>query len=176
MKLLGISGSLRAGSYNTLLVRAAAAEFGEADFEMADLRLPLYDADLEAQGMPESVTRLREQVVGADAIVISGPEYNAGISGVLKNALDWISRIPPMAFAGKPVAIMSAAAGRSGGERTQVTLRHCLVNFGPRLIQQPQVMLANPDAAFTDGELTDERYRKAVAALMASLRAEAERG
>lgn len=175
MKLLGISGSLRAASTNTMLVHAAHEAFGPCDFTMADLRLPLYDGDLEANGMPPEVQTLRDQVAGADAIVISGPEYNAGISGVLKNALDWISRIPPMAFAGKPVAIMSAAAGRSGGERTQVTLRHCLVNFGPRLIQQPQLMVANPDKAFTDGKLTDERYAASLKALMEALRAEAGR-
>ncbi len=171
MNLLGISGSLRADSFNTQLVRVAAEAFGEADFALADLRLPLYDGDLEDKGMPAEVTKLADQIRAADAIIISTPEYNAGLSGVLKNALDWVSRIPPMAFAGKPTAIMSAAAGRAGGARAQMTLRHCLVAFRPRIVLGPEVMVGGAMTAFEGGKLTDEMAAKLVADQMAALRA-----
>jgi chromate reductase len=103
--------------------------------------------------------------------VISCPEYNAGLSGVMKNALDWISRVPPMAFKDKPTAIMSAAAGRSGGARSQMTLRHCLVAFRPKLIQGQEVMIPNASAAFEGGKLTDPTARKLLGELMETLRA-----
>ena len=106
VKLLGISGSLRAGSYNTMLVREAARVFAPDEFSFADLRLPLYDGDLEARGMPESVLTLCDQIRAADAIVISTPEYNKNPSGVLKNALDWVSRV-------RPVAEVEVAAGNA---------------------------------------------------------------
>lgn len=171
MHLLGISGSLRAASLNTQLVHAAAEIVAPDRFTMADLRLPLYDGDLEAAGMPESVTRLVEQIRAADAIVIATPEYNAGLSGVMKNALDWVSRIPPMAFKGKPTAIVSAAAGRSGGARAQMTLRHCLVAFRPKLVQGPEVLIANASAAFEGGALVDPGGRKLLEELMGELKA-----
>ena len=174
MNLLGISGSLRADSYNSRLVRAAAEIFAPDAFTMADLRLPLYDGDLEAQGMPEAVTTLHRQIGEADAIVISCPEYNKGLSGVMKNALDWVSRIKPMPFGGKPVAIMSAAAGRAGGERSQMTLRHCLVAFNPMILQGPEVMVAKCHEAFDGDRLTDEFALKLLTDQMAALRRAAE--
>jgi chromate reductase len=171
MNLLGVSGALRRDSFNTALVRAAAEAFAPGRFEMADLRLPLYDGDLEAEGMPASVLTLDAQIRAADALVISTPEYNKGLSGVLKNALDWISRVKPQPLAGKPVAILSAAAGRAGGERAQMTLRACLVAFGPSLLQQPEVFVAGAERAFEAGRLADPKAREAVARQMAALRA-----
>jgi chromate reductase len=171
MKLLGISGSLRAESCNTKLVRVAAEAFAADVFEMADLRLPLFDEDLEARGMPAEVETLHAQIEAADAVVISCPEYNAGLSGVMKNALDWVSRIKPMPFRDKPVAIMAAAAGRAGGARSQMTLRHCLVAFRPRLLQGPEVMIPQCFNAFDEaGKLKEEIANKLVVDLMADLR------
>jgi chromate reductase len=175
MNLLGISGSLRAESYNSRLVRAAAEILAPATFVMADLRLPLYDGDLEARGIPEAVVTLRRQIDAADAIVISCPEYNKGLSGVMKNALDWVSRIKPMPFQGKPLAIMSAAAGRAGGERSQMTLRHCLVAFRPMILQGPEVMVAKCSEAFDGDRLTDDFALKLLTEQMADLRRLAER-
>lgn len=174
MRLLGISGSLREASLNTALVRAAAEAFAPDVFALADLNLPLYDGDVEARGMPEAVLALNAAIREADAIVISTPEYNAGLSGVLKNALDWSSRVKPAPLTDKPVAILSAAAGRAGGQRAQMTLRHCLLAFDVRLLQGPQVYVHA--SAFEGGRLTDETARKLVAKLMARLRAEASRG
>ncbi len=171
--LLGMAGALRAGSTNRMLVREAARLFGPADFVEADLRLALYDGDLEAEGMPAPVLRLAELIAGADAVVISTPEYNSALSGVLKNALDWVSRVEGNPWAGKPVAILSAAAGRTGGARAQSSLRLAMTPFRPRLLTGPEVMIANSRAAFDgDGRLTDERSISGLTALMAALRAE----
>ena len=173
-KLLGISGALRAGSTNTKLVREAARLFGVSDFTMADLRMPLYDGDLEAtSGAPEEVVRLRAQIAEADAVLLSSPEYNGNIPGVLKNALDWISRDKPNVLEGKPLALMSAAAGRAGGARTQYSVRHCLVAFRPRYALGPEVMIAASGSAFDDNwHLTNEHSIRGLTALMDALKAE----
>ena len=171
--LLGISGALRAGSTNTSFVKEAARLFDPAEFQLADLRLPLFDADLEADGIPQSVQTLADQVSAADAVVISTPEYNKNLSGVLKNALDWISRTPGSPWRGKPVAILSAAAGRAGGERAQYSLRHCMTPFRPRILQGPEVMLADTRNQFDDnGHLTNEQTLKMLGLLMDGLRNE----
>ena len=175
--LLGLPGALRRASTNRLLLREAARLFGPARYVEADLALPLYDGDLEAaEGIPAAVETLAGQIRAADAVLISGPEYNKGISGVLKNALDWISRTKGAPLAGKPVAIMSAAAGRAGGERTQVMLRSCLYPFRPRLLQGPEVLLAASSEAFDDeGRLLGDSYVEGVTALMQALREEIAR-
>jgi chromate reductase len=170
MRLLGISGSLRRDSYNAALMREAAAAFAPDAFVEADIRFPLFDEDLEAAGVPEAVTTFHRQIGEADAIVIACPEYNKGLSGVMKNALDWASRVKPMPFRDKPVAIMSAAAGRAGGERSQMTLRHCLVAFRPRLLQGPELMVAKASEAFEGGRLTDPVAKRILADLMRELR------
>lgn len=177
LTLLGIPGALRAASTNRLLLAEARRAFGEADYAEADLRLPLFDEDLEiAEGFPESVVTLHAQIKAADAIVIATPEYNKALPGVLKNALDWVSRVPGAAWRDKPVAIMSAADGRAGGERSQFSLRLCLTPFRPRLISGPEVLVAQSRSAFdADGRLIDDRYRKSLTELMNFLRAEAER-
>ena len=171
--LLGISGSLRKASTNTMLMRNAAEIFGPDTFVEADIRFPLYDGDLEeAEGIPAAVQTLADQIAAADAVVISGPEYNKSVSGVLKNALDWVSRTDGNPWDGKPVAIMSAAAGRAGGERTQFALRLCLMPFNPRLLQGPEVLVAASSKQFdADGTLTNEVNRKMLTQLMADLKA-----
>ncbi len=170
MKLLGISGSLRRDSHNSALVREAERAFAPSAFTFADIRFPLFDEDLEAEGIPEAVTAFHSALETADAIVISTPEYNKGLSGVLKNALDWSSRVKPMPMRDKPVAIMSATAGRAGGERTQMTLRHCLLAFRPRLLTGPELMVAGADKAFDNGRLVDPKALDVLQALMAELR------
>lgn len=177
-KLLGISGSLRAGSYNRKLLREAARLYDPAEFVEADLRLPLYDGDLEdAEGLPDGVLRLAEQIKAADAVIISGPEYNKAISGVLKNALDWVSRTKLAPWRDKPVAIMAATGGRAGGERTQWTLRLCLTPFRPRILPGPEVLVGNTDTQFdAEGRLVNDRYLAALGELMSDLRKEVDRG
>jgi chromate reductase len=108
--------------------------------------------------------------------VIATPEYNKSFPGVLKNALDWVSRIKGGPWRDKPVAIISAAAGRAGGERSQFALRLAMMPFRARVLPGPEVMVADASNAFgPDGQLKDERYSKALAELMAQLRAEAGR-
>lgn len=171
--LLGISGALRAHSTNTKLIRNAAAAFDATSFIEADLHLPLYDGDLEEKdGIPQSVQTLSDQIANADAVIISTPEYNKGIPGVLKNALDWVSRTKGGPWADKPVAIMSAAAGRAGGERAQTNLVAAIAPFRPKLILGPEVLVAASHDAFdAAGALTNDINQKALSDLMARLKA-----
>ncbi|MGD1880883.1 MAG: NADPH-dependent FMN reductase [Paracoccaceae bacterium] len=172
--LLGISGSLRAEATNRKLLREAARLFGECTYIEADLNLPLYDGDAEADnGVPDAVKTLAQQIEEADAVIISTPEYNKGPSGVLKNALDWVSRVEGQHWSGKPVAVMSAAAGRAGGERAQMILRGFMVPFRPRILQGPEIHLAASSSQFDEnGQLTGEIYVRELTQLMQSLRAE----
>ncbi|NVK16201.1 MAG: NAD(P)H-dependent oxidoreductase [Rhodobacteraceae bacterium] len=172
--LLTVSGSLRREATNRKLLAEAARFFGAASVLEADLNLPLYDGDAEAaEGIPASVQVLADQIAAADAIAISTPEYNKGPSGVLKNALDWVSRTEGNPWADKPVAVMSAAAGRAGGERAQMILRGFLVPFQPRLITGPEVHLAGSSKEFdTNGRLTSEHYEATLTKLMQKLRAD----
>jgi len=169
-KLLGLCGSLREASLNRKLMMLAAADF-DGRFEEGGLRLPLYDGDLQkAQGIPEAVVRLAEQIRAADAVLIACPEYNKAPPGVLKNALDWVSRVEGQVFEGKPVALVSATAGRAGGERTQSLLRWMLQPLRAEVLTHPEVLVGHAADAFDDqGALVSERYRKAVSALMARL-------
>lgn len=173
-RLLGISGSLRAASANTKLVNEAARIFDADTFELADIRFPLYDGDLEdSDGIPAQVQHVADQIAAADAVAISTPEYNKNLSGVLKNALDWISRVDGNPWNGKPVAIMSATAGRAGGERTQTSLRLCLQPFRPLVLQGPEVLVGGASEHFDDdGRLVTESYRKFLGNLMDALKAQ----
>lgn len=170
--LLGICGSLRAASTNRKLMLEAARVFDPDTFVDGNIRFPLYDGDLEdADGVPEAVTTLAAQIAAADAVIVVGPEYNKAISGVLKNALDWVSRVKGGPWRDKPVAILSAAAGRAGGERSQMTMRLALTPFRPRLLTGPEVMVAASGGAFDDdGRLTDEFALKLLTELMGELR------
>ncbi len=176
LKLIGISGSLRAGSFNTMLVHEAARCFGECDFEMTNIRFPLFDEDLEAKNFPAEVTALAEKISQADAVVIATPEYNKNLSGSLKNALDWLSRTKPQPWARKPVAILSAAAGSTGGVRAQYSLRHCMTTFNPRILQAPEIMIAFAGKAFDEtGRLVDEKSVQYLTRQMDALKAEIKR-
>lgn len=172
LTLLGIPGALRAGSTNRLLLAQARLAFGAARHTEADLRLPLYDGDLEqAEGIPAPVQALADQIATADAIVIATPEYNKAPPGVLKNALDWVSRTKGGPWTDKPVAILSAADGRGGGDRSQFALRLMLTPFRPHLLTGPEVLVADSSNAFdADGRLKDARYQKALNELMQALR------
>jgi len=174
LTLLGLCGSLRAESFNRKLMQAAAKSFGPAQFVEGDLNLPLFNEDVEAQAMPDAVIRLKEQVKTADAVVIACPEYNKAPPGVLKNALDWLSR-GGQPWTGKPVALVSAAAGRAGGERTQFALRLMMVPFRPHLLMGPEVLVASPKDHFDEsGALVTDSYQSLLDDLMGGLRAAAE--
>lgn len=170
--LVGISGSLRGDATNTKLLHEAARLFGDSVYSQLDIRFPLYDGDDEvATGVPAMVQEAAAQIAAADAIIISTPEYNRGPSGVLKNALDWISRVEGNPWNDKPLAVMSATAGRAGGERAQMVLRSFMVPFRPRILQGPEVHLAASYEAFDEnGHLQGDVYIKDLTELMTSLR------
>ncbi|MCA0870883.1 NAD(P)H-dependent oxidoreductase [Seohaeicola saemankumensis] len=176
-RILGLCGALRGGSANRKLLLEAARLFGPCRFEEGDLRLPLFDEDDEiADGIPVAVQTLADQIAAADAVLISTPEYNKAPPGVLKNALDWVSRTKSSPWRDKPVAVMSAAAGRAGGERSQSILRLCMVPFQPRILQGPEVHIANCRNEFDDnGRLKSDRYAATVETLMGRLREEITR-
>ena len=173
MRLLGIAGSLREGSYNRGLLQATRELLPEGVklVEHGLRELPFYDGDLEAAGDPEPVTALKDAIRAADAIVIATPEYNRGIPGVLKNAIDWASR-PALAspLAGKPVAIMGATTGFAGTARAQQQLRDALEFPGAVVVQQPEVLVSEAYLRFDkNGELVDEQTRDEISALLAEL-------
>ena len=172
MHLLGISGSLRKGSFNTKLVHEAARLFEPSEFTFADLNLPLYNGDVEdSDGIPASVQTLADQIMAADAVVIASPEYNQSFSGVLKNALDWISRSKGGPWKGKPVALVHAAAGRAGGARANYALRLAMAPFNTKMIQGPEVLVAGVSKEFEGETLTNERYLQSLEELMTQLKA-----
>ncbi len=178
LKVLGISGSLRKASVNTKLLLQAVDLFGPAEFTMADIRLPLFDDDIQqTDGIPPAVQTLSDQIAAADAVIIACPEYNQSLPGGLKNALDWVSRTDGKPWLNKPLAIVNAAAGRSGGARANYALRLAMAAFNTRMLQGPEVLIAGAAREFDEnGELINDRYRKTLGALMTALRTEAERG
>lgn len=169
LRVLGISGSLRKGSFNTALLRAAIALAPQSmQFETADIgAIPLYNEDVRAQGLPEPVVKLREQIARADALLLVSPEYNYSISGVLKNAIDWASRPPSQPFAGKPLAIMGASGSVGGTMRAQYHLRQIAVYLDMHPINKPEIFVRNAQSAFdAEGNLTDETTKKLIGQLL----------
>lgn len=172
MNVLGISGSLRKASYNTMALRAAQQLAPEGmKIDIADIsQIPLYNGDVHEAGLPPSVAAFREQVRVADAVLIVTPEYNFSIPGVLKNVLDWASRPPEAPFDGKPVAIMGVSPGPVGTARMQYDLRKVLVFMNTFTVNKPEVFINLCAAKFNaQGELTDEASRKFVGDLLVSL-------
>ncbi len=174
-RILAISGSLRERSYNRALLRAAR-ELVPAGVEIEEhdiSPLPFYDGDLEAAGDPEPVVALRTAVAKADAILIATPEYNRGTSGVLKNAIDWLSR-PALAsvLRWKPVAIIGASTGRGGTRRAQQQVRDALLFPGAIVLDGPEVALPVAWEHFDeDLRLVDEKTRDSIRSLVEGLAA-----
>jgi chromate reductase len=173
MKFLGISGSLRAASLNTASLRAAMELLPEGvTMEIAEIKdIPLYDDDTRAAGMPAAVTALQTSIAAADAVIIATPEYNYSIPGVLKNAIDWISRTQPQPFAGKPVGIIGASMGALGTGRAQYDLRKIFVFLDGHVLNKPEVMIAAAHTKFdAEGKLADEATRKFLATMLVAMR------
>jgi len=160
--LLLISGSLRETSMNTGLLRALSEEAPEGiDVSWADLRLPLYDQDEESD-FPASAAKLRKAILAADAIAIATPEYNRGMSGVLKNAIDWASRpYGENAWAGKRVLVASASPGSIGGALAVYQVKQSLLHLDAEILGQPEVMVGGAAEKFDEGgRLVDDRTRE----------------
>ena len=173
MRILGIAGSLREGSYNRSLLRAARELMPEG-VELVEHEigtLPFYDGDVEAAGDPEAVIRFKQAIRDAHALLIATPEYNRGVPGVLKNAVDWASR-PPLGspLTGKPVAIMGATTGRGGTARAQEQLRAALEFSRATVLEQPEVLVPEAFMRFDEqGELVDGGIRAELAELVDTL-------
>lgn len=167
MKLIGISGSLRKGSYNTALLEAAI-EVLPQDTELVVGQIsgiPLYDGDLEAsEGIPAAVTELKDLIAAADGLIISTPEYNNSMPGVLKNAIDWLSRPPAdikRVFGDKPVAIMGASPGGFGTILSQNAWLPVLRTLGMRPWFGSKLMVSRAQHVFDDkGAMTDQAIRE----------------
>jgi chromate reductase len=170
--LLLMCGSLRAASTNALLLDQAVGAFGDAEVLKGNLDLPLFNADVEADATPEGAKTLVDQVARADALLIGSPEYNKGISGPLKNAIDWLSRADPSVLAGKMAVIMSAAAGRTGGETAHFMTHSILTQLQVNVVNGPLILVAAAHEAFDDGgQLKSNFYRGQVEDRMAKLKA-----
>ncbi len=166
MEIVGISGSLRKGSYNTALLRAAAELAPDGvRVEITSIRdIPLYDGDVEVRdGIPEVVSKLKDRITRADGLLLVTPEYNNSIPGVFKNAIDWLTRPPadiPRVFGSRPVALMGATPGRGGTLLAQTAWLPVLRTLGTRPWFGPRLMVSFANRAFDEaGKLVDDQVR-----------------
>lgn len=169
-RILGISGSLRAGSFNTALLRAGQQlAVPGVELELATLHgIPLYDGDLEArEGLPPAVQALKARVLASDALLLATPEYNNGIPGVFKNAIDWLSRGTPdipAVFGGRPFALIGASPGGFGSVMSQAHWLPVLKTLGVQLWAGNRLMVSRAGQAFNaNGELIDQKVREQLA-------------
>jgi chromate reductase, NAD(P)H dehydrogenase (quinone) len=172
MNILTLCGSIRAKSYNASLIRALPKLApGGMTFTPAPLiaNIPHYDADMQqASGPPAAAMELGNAIREADSVLIASPEYNYSIPGALKNAIDWVSRLPNQPLAGKPVLLQSVSAGAVGGARMQHHLRQVLVFVDSLVFARPEVMIGLAASKFDEaGELTDETTRDLVRSQLA---------
>jgi chromate reductase len=161
--VLVICGSLRKASFNAIVAKSlpALAPAGMNLITSPPIGdIPLYNADVQEKGFPASVTALGDAIRKADGVIIVTPEYNYSIPGVLKNAIDWVSRLPDQPFAHKPVALQSASQGPLGGARAQYHLRQTLVFLEAHVFNRPEIFVATAQNKVNDkGELTDKVTR-----------------
>jgi chromate reductase len=160
LRVVGIAGSLRERSYNRALLRAAIERAPESmRVETFDLRpVPMYNADVEAEGDPEPVEALKTSIRGADLVVLVTPEYNGLTTGAMKNAIDWASRPPrPQAWDGKPVVLMGATPGRLATLGAQESVRVALGKLNAIVMPQPRILISGAGSLFDDDvRLVDE--------------------
>jgi chromate reductase len=173
IKVLGLSGSFRKGSFNTLMLHAAQ-ELAPAgmSIEIYDYRdIPLYDDDVRMAAYPPAVQKFRAAIAASDAILFASPEYNYSVSGVLKNAIDWASRAPNMPFDGKTGAVMGASQGVIGTARSQRDLRWIMSGLNVYMVNLPHVYLGAAQQKFdAQGKLTDQAARDFIKQLLENLR------
>jgi chromate reductase len=158
IKLVGVSGSLRKQSYNSGALRAIASILPEGvTFEIANIaQLPFYNADVEQRGLPDSVKKFRAAVAASDALIFAVPEYNFSLPGVLKNALEWLSRPPDSPVNAKPCAVLGASVSPLGTARGQFHFRHVAVSLNMHMVNVPHVDITSAKSKFDDqSELSD---------------------
>ncbi len=173
-KILGFCGSLRAKSYNMMALKVAGSLMPAGmTMEIASIGdLPLYNMDVQEKGFPAPVTRLRDQVLAADALLFASPEYNWSVSAPLKNVIDWLSRFKPsVPFDNKPAAVISATQGPLGGARGQYDLRRILDGLGVQWLRKPEIFIGMVQNKIdAEGKLVDEPTRKIMTEQMAAFR------
>jgi chromate reductase len=170
IKLVAFCGSLRKASFNRMALHAFIERLpAGTSAQIIEIDWPLYNADIQAQGFPDKVQAAQKAIIEADGLVLVTPEYNYGPSGVLKNAIDWLSRMTPQPFAAKPIAMFGASGGVLGTARAQYQLRQIMVFLDGRPVNKPEVMIGAAQTRFVDGKLTDEATGKLLAELGASL-------
>ncbi len=171
LDIVGISGSLRARSFNTMALQLAGRCMPSTmALEVVDWNgAPPFNADLLAEGLPGPVEALRERIRRADALLIATPEYNFSMPGMLKNLLDWLSRGEDQPLAGKPVALLSATTGPLGGSRVQYELRRVLLCVNAMALARPEVFIGQAQLKFSpEGDCTDAVTQGFVAAQMSA--------
>jgi chromate reductase len=176
VKILGISGSLRSQSHNTNLLRAAAELLPPGvELELWDglKAVPPYDQDDDVEPAPEPVEAIRSAIAGADAVLFATPEYNSSVPGVLKNALDWVSRpLKTNPLRNKPVAVVGASTGAFGAVWSQAELRKVLAAIGARVVEGDVAVGHAPSRFDESGRLTDDQTREQLAEVLLALVAE----
>ena len=164
--VISICGSLRKGSFNAALQRTLpelAPDMMTIEALPGIGEMPLYNADIRAEGFPDSVTAMGESIRKADGIIICSPEYNYSIPGALKNAIDWLSRLQDQPFADKPILLQSATAGVLGGARMQYHLRQVMIYLDAMVFNRPEVFIGSASTKFdADLKLTDAATRDIV--------------
>ena len=178
LKILGVCGSLRKSSYNMAALRACndmmPAGMSMKIAQIGDL--PMYNQDVFDTGIPEPVKRFEAELRAADGVLIASPEYNFSVPPVLKNAIDWVSKLPKQPWQDKPIAILSASQGPLGGARVQYDLRRILGQLWGHVLPRPEVFIGMAQGKFdAQGKLTDETTRKFLADLLAGLKTWTER-
>ncbi|MGC2519767.1 MAG: NADPH-dependent FMN reductase [Burkholderiales bacterium] len=172
-RVLGICGSLRQKSYN-MMALTVVGEMMPAGMKLAITSLadlPIYNFDVQEKGFPASVTKLRDEILAADALYFAAPEYNWSVSAPLKNAIDWMSRFQPQPFANKPAALLSASTGPVGGARGQYDLRRILAGLNVLWLAKPEIFIGMAQGKFSpDGKLTDETARKLLGEQLAAFK------
>jgi chromate reductase, NAD(P)H dehydrogenase (quinone) len=163
LNVVSICGSLRKGSYNRIVMNTLQG-FAPDGMRVAEApsfaEFPLYNADVQnSTGFPAPVQTMAEAIRAADGVIFVSPEYNYGIPGGLKNAIDWVSRLPDQPFANKPIAMISASAGILGGGRMQYDLRRCMIFLDALTMNKPEIFIGNVSQKIDEktGQIKDEQ-------------------
>jgi chromate reductase, NAD(P)H dehydrogenase (quinone) len=178
LKILGVCGSLRKSSLNLAVLRACNDLMPSGmSMKIAQIGdLPMYNQDVFDAGIPEPVKRFEAELRAADGVLIASPEYNFSVPAALKNAIDWVSKLPKQPWQDKPIAVVSASQGPLGGARVQYDLRRILGQLWGHLLPRPEVFIGVAQNKFdAQGKLTDETTRKFLSELLAGLKTWTER-
>jgi chromate reductase len=178
LKVLGVCGSLRKASLNMAALRACnglmPAGMSMTIAQIGDI--PMYNQDVFDAGIPQPVKRFYDEIAAADGVLIATPEYNFSLPAPLKNAIDWVSKMPKQPFDNKPIAVFSASQGPLGGARVQYDVRKILVQLWGLVLPRPEVFIGTAQTKFDkDGRLTDEATRKFLTDLLAGFKPWIER-